>query len=347
VSLVLVTGGNGNVGRHLVSALLKRGDEVRVLIADGEDPSWLQERGVAVHPGDIRDPDTLAAPVRDVDAVVHLAGMMGVWRPLEDYRAVNVTGVENVCRAALRAGVSRVVHVSSWTVYGMDLGRPAREEFLLRPMREPYTITKAEGDLAVQRMIVDEHLPAVIIRPGTIFGPDDRLNFGRMADRLRGGRGLIVGSGDNALPLVYVTDVVKGLLLALESERAVGQAYNIGNDLPLTQRQVLDAIAEDIGAPRARLRVPYRVLYAASCVAERVALLTRAENPLVTRHGVRLFGGDNRQAIDKARRELGYRPAVPVRDGIRYAGAWYRSQHHAACPSPQPELLVGSEVRAR
>ncbi|MGH3404920.1 MAG: NAD-dependent epimerase/dehydratase family protein [Streptosporangiaceae bacterium] len=83
-------------------------------------------------------------------------------------------------------------------------------------------------------MIVDEHLPAVIIRPGTFFGPGDRLHFGRMADRLRAGRGVIVGGGDNALPFVYFTDVVQGLLLALGHEHAVGQAYNIANDRPLT-----------------------------------------------------------------------------------------------------------------
>jgi nucleoside-diphosphate-sugar epimerase len=345
VSEVLVTGGNGNVGRHLVSALLERGDHIRVLIAPGEDPAWLEQRGVVACEGDIRAPASLTTPMRGVDAVVHLAGMMALWRPLEDYRAVNVTGTENVCRAALSNGVRRVVHISSWTVYGMDLAEPARENFPLRPMREPYTVTKAEGDLAVQRMIVDEDLPAVIIRPGTIFGPGDRLNFGRMADRLRARRGLIVGSGDNALPLVYMTDVVNGLLLALDSEQAVGQAFNIGNDVPLTQRQVLDAIAEEIGAPRPRLRVPYRALYAASCIAERVAMMTRAEEPLITRHGVRLFGGDNRQAIDKARRELGYRPAVPVHEGIRLAAAWYRSLHQPE-PAAEREVPVGVEAHA-
>jgi nucleoside-diphosphate-sugar epimerase len=343
VSEILVTGGNGNVGRHLVAALRERGDRVRVLLADGEDPSWLEQRGVTVYPGDIRARDSLTAPMHRADAVVHLAGMMGVWRPLKDYRAVNVTGTENVCRAALAAGVGRVVHVSSWTVYGMDLGQPAREGFMLCPMREPYTLTKTAGDWAVQGMILDDQLPAVIIRPGTIFGPGDRLNFGRIADRLRAGKGVIVGSGENAIPLVYVTDVVDGLLLALDHERAVGHAYNIGNDAPLTQRQVLDAIAEEIGAPRARLRVPYRVLYGASCVAERVALLTRAENPLITRHGVRLFGGDNRLAIDKARFELGYSPAVPLHDGLRRAAAWYRSEHPVE-PPPERTASVRSEA---
>ena len=324
---VLITGGNGLLGRHLVTALQDRGDGVRVLALPEEDTRWLRQRGVAVYRGDVRWPDTLAAPMSGVTAVVHLAGMMGVWRPLQDYRDVNVTGTRNVCSAALAEGVSRVVHVSSWTVYGMDLGRPAREDFLIRPFREPYAITKAEGDLAVQQMIAEDHLPAVIIRPGTFFGPGDRLHFGRMADRLRAGKGVIVGRGDNALPFVYVTDVVQGLLLALDIEHAVGQAYNISNDRPLTQQQVLEAIAHDIGVSAPTTHVPYRALYAAGGTAERLASVTGAQRqPIVTRLGVKLFGTDNRHAIDKARRELGYAAQVTIREGIRLAAAWYRAQ---------------------
>jgi nucleoside-diphosphate-sugar epimerase len=322
---VLITGGNGLLGRHLVSALQERGDIVRVLTLPGEDASRLEELGVAVHRGDVRRPESLTAPVNGVQAVVHLAGMMGVWRPLGEYRAVNVTGTENVCRAAL-AGGARVVHVSSWTVYGMALGEPAREDFALAPFQEPYALSKAEGDLAVQRMMVEEQLPAVIVRPGTFFGPGDRLHFGRMADRLRAGRGLIVGRGDNALPFVYVTDVVQGLLLALDHERALGQAYNITNDRPLTQKQLLHAIARAVGARPPRLRVPYRALYAAGYAAERIATLTGSNGqPPVTRLGVKLFGTDNRHAIDKARRELGYAPRLVLEDGVRLAAAWYRT----------------------
>ena len=72
-------------------------------------------------------------------------------------------------------------------------------------------------------MIAEDHLPAVIIRPDQIFGPGDHLHFGAMADRLRSGRGIVVGSGDNAMPFVYVTDIVRGLLLALDHDRAVGR----------------------------------------------------------------------------------------------------------------------------
>jgi 2-alkyl-3-oxoalkanoate reductase len=334
---ILITGGNGLLGRHLVPALQDRGETVRVLVLPDENASWLERRGVEVHRGDIRRPETLPLPMSGADAVMHLAGMMGVWRPIEDYHAVNVTGTGNVCRAALAEG-ARVVHVSSWTVYGMALGRPAGEDFPLKPFREPYAVTKAAGDLAVQRMIAEDGLPAVIIRPGTFFGPGDRLHVGRMADRLRAGRGVIVGSGDNALPFVYVTDVVQGLLLALDRERALGQAYNITNDRPLTQRQLLYALAHEIGANPPRLHLPYPALYAAGYAAERVAALKRSEcQPVVTRPGVKLFGTDNRHAIDKARRELGYRPWVALREGVHLAADRYRAPRD---PPPLPLLHV-------
>jgi nucleoside-diphosphate-sugar epimerase len=332
---ILITGGTGLLGRHLVAALQERGESVRVLALPGEDASWLEQRGVTVMQGDVTEPESLAAPIGGADAVLHLAGMMGVWRPLSDYHAVNVTGTENVCRAALAEGVRRVVHVSSWTVYGMALGEPAREDFPLRPFGEPYAITKAAGDLAVQRMIVEDRLPAVIIRPGTFFGPGDRLHFGRMADRLAAGRGMIVGAGDNALPFVYVTDVVQGLLLALDQERAVGEAYNISNDRPLTQEQLLCSIAAEIGARPPHLHIPYHALYAAGSLAEGVAAITRApRKPVVTRLGVQLFGTDNQHSVEKARRELGYSPRIDVRDGVRLAAAWYRARDSVYASRP-------------
>ena len=328
---IFITGGNGLLGHHLVPALQERGDTVRMLALPGEDTTWLERRNVAIYRGDVRRAETLAAPLRDVDTVFHLAGMMGVWRPMQDYYAVNVTGTEHVCRAALAAGVRRLVHISSWTVYGMALGRPAREDFPLVPFPEPYAVTKAQGDKLVQRLIEHDRLPAVIIRPGTFFGPGDRLHFGRMAERVRAGKGLIVGSGRNALPFVYVTDVVQGLLLAAGHAGAAGQAYNITTDQPLTQDEFLGAIAQELGVRPPRLHAPYPALYAAALAAEHAARLTRAQRqPVVTRLGVKLFGTDNRHAIDKARRELGYAPRVSLREGVRLAAAWYRQQHIAA-----------------
>jgi nucleoside-diphosphate-sugar epimerase len=324
---ILITGGNGFLGRNLVLALQERGDSVRVLASFRGSTFWLEQRGVTIFRGDIRDSEVLTAAMRGADAVFHLAAMIRVWGAIQDSYAVNVTGTENVCRVALAAGVRRLVHISSAMVYNMAIGRPVTEDEPLEPLDEPYSMTKAEGDKLVQRMTAEDHLPAVIIRPGTLLGPGDHLNFGRTADRMRAGKGIIVGSGNNAVPFVYIADVVQALLLALDNERAVGQVYNIGNDQPLTQEQFLSAIAQEIGVAPPHIHVPYYLMYTAAYTAERVATLSGSRiPPAVTRHGVKIFGADSRLSIDKARRDLGYAPQVPLREGVRRTAIWYQQQ---------------------
>jgi nucleoside-diphosphate-sugar epimerase len=331
MSEILVTGGNGFVGHHLVKALQDRGDRVRVLALPTEDVSELEAGGVGVYRGDVRIAETLMAPMKDVDLVLHLAAMMDVLKPLDSYRAVNVTGTVNVCRAALAAGVRRLVHMSSSSVYGMGLGTVADEDSPLRPFADPYPLTKAEGDLAVQWMMKEHDLPAVIARPDQIFGPGDHLHFGQMAERLRSGRGIVVGSGHNSMPFVYVSDVVDGLLLALDHPRADGEIYNLTNDERMTQQQIMEAIAQDIHARVPRIHVPYLPLYAMGWAAERgAALRGSSKRPLLTRLGVAFFGTDNRYSIAKARRDLGYTPRVPIREGLRLAADWYLQSRSAA-----------------
>jgi nucleoside-diphosphate-sugar epimerase len=282
----------------------------------------------------------LIVPTRGVDTVFHMAAMQGVWLPIKEYYAVNVTGTENVCRAALTAGVRRLVHVSSWTIYGMSRGRILTEKDPPAPWNDPYWITKAQGDLLVQRLVAEEHLPAVQIRPGTIFGAGDRLNFGRIAEKLLNNKGLILGSGRNALPLVYVTDVVQGLLLCADRPQAEGQAYNITHDQQLTQDEFLSAIAQELGAPQPRRHIPYAAAYAIAYAAERTTGLMRLKHPIVTRHGVTLFGTDNCHSIEKARTELGFVPQVGIREGIRLASRWYQQQQ-VSVPGTADSLVAG------
>lgn len=324
MSTILVTGGNGFVGRHLVTALTARGDRVRVLALPGEDARWLERPGVTVYRGDITQPESLAAPAAGADGVVHLAAMQDVWRPAEVYRAVNVGGTRNVAQAALTAGARRFVHMSSSSVYGMGHGRPVDEAFPLAPFPDPYPVTKAEADRAVQLMIKRDGLPGVILRPDQIFGPGDVLHFGAMAERTLAGRCFLVGQGDNRMPFVYIDDLVGALLLALDHDAAPGNAYNVSSDRPFTQRQMLTAIAQDTGGSPPGPSVPYRALYAAGYLAERLtAALPPGRRPPVTRLGVAFFGTDNRYAIGKAETELGYRPKVGLRDGVRMAAEWY------------------------
>jgi len=320
---VLITGATGLLGGHLIQELQQRGEDIRALVLPIENADKLEKQGVEVVRGDITDVSTLEPAVKDIELVFHLAGMMGVWRPLADYRLVNVTGSENLYKTAQKAGVGRYVHTSSHTVYGLGYGRFLTENDALRPDPDPYSLTKAEGDRKMRRLMLNSKVETVIIRPGTFFGPGDRLHFGRMAQKMKDGKGVIIGRGDNALPFCYVTDVVQGFLLAAYHENAPGNVYNITNDHPLTQLEMFNAIADAVDGVRPTRHLPYLPIYYGSIVAEKVVARVTRTKPIVTQLGAMMFGSDNRHSIEKARRELGYEPKVDLRTGITLAAEWF------------------------
>jgi nucleoside-diphosphate-sugar epimerase len=337
---VLVTGATGFIAAHLIPALQRRGHEVHALVQPSSEGMHLHDADVAVHAGDVRSVDTLRPAMRQVDAVVHLAAAIGVRAPLSDYHAVNVAGTQNVCRAALAADIERLVHVSSTSVYKQGLGVPVDESYAVAPPPDPYAVTKAAGDRLVQRLIADEQLPASIVRTSTVYGPGDHLNFARIADRVRSGSAIVIGSGRNRVPFAYVDDVVHGLALALEHEAAAGQIYNITDDTCPTQLELLRAVARELDAKGPRIHVPYGVLYGMGYLAELAAQAVRSDHALVTRFGVALYGADNVFAIDKARRELGYEPRVSLGQGIRAASGWYRGLSGGAEARTSPVLVT-------
>ncbi len=336
---VLITGATGLLGGHLIKQLQERGEHIRALVLPVENTDKLTAQGVEIVRGDITDASTLAPAVKDIDLIFHLAGMMGVWRPLADYRLVNVTGSENLYQAAQKAGVRRFVHTSSHTVYGLGHGRFMTENDPLRPDPDPYSLTKAEGDRAIRRLMLNSEVETVILRPGTFFGPTDRLHFGRMAQKVKAGKGLIVGKGDNALPFCYVTDVVDGFMLGAYHKNAPGNVYNITNDRPLTQQEMFDEIADAVGGKRPTLHLPYLPIYYGSIVAERVVARVTRTKPIVTQLGALMFGSDNKHSVEKARRELGFEPKVDLRTGIKLAAEWFN-----AGGMDQPSVTQASQM---
>jgi nucleoside-diphosphate-sugar epimerase len=321
---VLITGATGLLGGHLLQELQQLGEQIRALVLPTENAEKLLAQGVEVVRGDITDADTLAPAVKDIELVFHLAGMMGVNRPLAEYRLVNVAGSENLYRAAQAAGVRRFVHTSSHTVYGLGHARFLSEGDALRPDPDPYSISKAEGDRLMRRLMHNSPVETVIIRPGTFFGPGDRLHFGRIAQRMKHGKGVIIGRGNNALPFCYVTDVAQGFLLAAYHKNAPSNVYNISHDRPLTQRELFNAVADAVNGKRPTRHLPYLPLYYGSMVAEKMARITHT-NPIVTRLGVMMFGSDNKHSVEKARRELGYEPKIDLEEGIRRAATWFNA----------------------
>jgi len=322
---VLVTGGGGFLGGHLVDLLIQSGEDVRVLALPAEDVSRLTAATVDVCRGDLRDRSSLEAAVDGADRVLHCAARTGPWGDEDEYRQVNVLGVQALLEVALAAGVERFVHVSSIAVHGTDVRGTADETTPLHGGSDPYSKTKAEGERLLERMIKRSDAPVTIVRPGLVYGPRDTNGFARFARLVEQGRMPIIGSGHNHVPLIHVSDVARGILLAADAERAVGNAYLLVSEEPVTQIDYFTTIAGELGVPAPRLHVPYHAALALGASAEVAGHLFGMRNPPpVMRFGVRQLGGENRFLGDRARADLGFSPQVRLTDGVRQSIAWYR-----------------------
>jgi nucleoside-diphosphate-sugar epimerase len=326
---VLVTGAAGLLGGHVAELALERGDAVRVLARPGADVSWLAKAGVEVCWGDLTDRPPAAAAVEGVDCVLHCAARTGPWGPEAEYELVNVRGLKTLVEAAMAAGVRRIVHVSSITVHGLDVHGTADETAPLRGGSDPYSRSKVAGEHLLQQLIRYKGAPVTIVRPGLIYGPRDTNSFGRFARLVEQGKMLLIGSGNNHLPLIYVRDVAQGILLASEIDQALGRAYLLVNDEPVTQRDYFNAIARELGVAPPRRHLPYRLALALGATAETIGHLTRMKHPPpVMRFGLKQIAGENRFVISRARCELGFVPQVGLAEGVREGIAWYRATSH-------------------
>ena len=324
----LVTGAAGFLGGHLVEMLVERGDEVRALIQPGQDPAFLRTLAdVEVVEGDLTDVASLKRAVQGTQLVYHIAAKTGPWGPEAAYEAANVQGVLDLISAAMDAGVQRIVHTSSITVYGHHLRGIVTEDHPYHAEDNPYSRTKISSEKLIFKQVKENGAPVVIVRPAWIYGPRDTASFGRFVKLTESGKGFILGSGKNIVPVVYVRDVAQGLIKAGDADnQAVGQAYTIANDQRVTQEEYLNLIADALQVPHISRRYPFSALYFAGRAAETVWKVKdrqRQTPPPVSTYGITLLGGDQRFSIDRARHELGYAPEFDVKRGVAEGVAWY------------------------
>jgi nucleoside-diphosphate-sugar epimerase len=268
---------------------------------------------------------------------------MGPWGPEVEYELVNVRGPKILAEAAIAAGVKRFVHVSSVDVHGLYIDDTADETAPYSIEQDPYSRSKIAGERILHQLIKDRGAPITIVRPGLIYGPRDTNSFRRFAALIEQGKMVIIGSGNNQLPLIYVTDVARGILLASEADSAIGRAYLLVNDEPVTQRDYFNAIARELGVPPPTRHIPYRLAIALGATAEMVGHLThRKQPPPLMRFGLKQMAGENRFVISRARSELGFSPQVNLAEGVHRGIAWYRTKHYAQ--SPYPDLAQSSST---
>jgi nucleoside-diphosphate-sugar epimerase len=253
---VLVTGGAGFIGSHIVEGLIGRGDYVRVLdnFSTGRRENLVQLAGeVEVLEGDLRDPAKLAEAVKGIELVFHQAAFVSVPQSMQDPAtcfAVNAAGTAGLLEAARRAGVRKVVLASSTAVYGDPQIFPTAEETPLKPI-SPYAVSKQVNELYARLYTQSLRLPVVALRYFNVYGPRQRQDSDYAAaipifvrQLVSGGQVTVFGDGKQSRDFIFVEDVVSANLLAAESDQAAGEAINICTGKETTLLDLLEELSE-------------------------------------------------------------------------------------------------------
>lgn len=317
---VLVTGAGGFVGGRVVRALLACRHAVRALVRPGAARDNLAGLAAEVAEGDLLDPPSLAAALDGCDALVHCAADYRLWVPAPDAMLrVNVDGTRTLMRAALAAGITRIVHTSSVAALGGPTEDvPAR----LAAMIGPYKRSKFLAEEVVRGMVAEDGLPAVIVNPSTPVGPGDRRPTPTGRVIVEAALGRMPAHVDTALNIVHVDDVAMGHVLALE-RGVVGQRYILGGD-DMALGDILALIAGMVGRRPPRIRLPLAAVVPVALAAEGWGRLTGRE-PFVTLDGLRMAATPMVFCSAKAERALGYRHR-PAAAALADAVEWFRRQ---------------------
>jgi nucleoside-diphosphate-sugar epimerase len=329
MGISLVTGATGFLGSHIADRLVQRGENVRALARPTSDTSFLEGLGVELVRGDVTDEISLAAAMEGVTTIYHAAATVTDWAPWEEFEAVTINGTRNVVEAASRAD-ARFLHVSTDAVYAISALRDVVTEKSPLERRfgplDYYRRSKAVAERIVRRAIKQDRIEASIVRPGLLLGERDRAIFPGMVAFLKSGASVYIGGGHNRLPYVYVGDVAEACILAATNPVAAGSIYNVASDEVVTQRDLLQTIAEAAGLDAPKRSLPIVAMNSLAFALQIGSVATRRRTrPAVTRYGVALLALDYREDTTKIRGELGWEPTLSLREAINRTMEWRES----------------------
>ena len=309
---VLVTGGEGFIGSHLVERLVAEGATVRALVHYNPFGrwGWLQDLAadVEILAGDVRDADRVAAAIAGTDVVFHLAALIGIpysYDAPESYVQTNVIGTYNVLSGCRRAGVERLVQTSTSEVYGSALQVPIDESHPLQP-QSPYSASKIGGDMLALSFFHSFGLPVAVVRPFNTFGPrqSGRAVIPAILGQIYGGsEELRVGATSPTRDFNYVEDTVSGFLAVAACDRALGNVVNIGSGREIAVSDLIELLVKISGRP-VRVVVDQERLRPEGSEVQRLLC-------------------DNRRAREWA----GWEPVVSLEEGLRRTAAWVEHHH--------------------
>lgn len=336
----LITGAGGFVGGAATRAAIAAGDEVHAFIRDPRQEAALVEAGARVFVGSLGAPKSIAEAAASCDVVVHAAAAT-------DHRAsqqllgwVNVAGTANVLRAALHAGVGRVVYLSCGDVTlhdGPRLGWDEDKGLSGAPMND-----HAASKLEAEEMVIgagDERLETSVLRPAMVWGPGDRTHLPVLAGEVLRGGVRLPGDGNNLISAIYVDNLVDAVLLAAEGEDAPGAVYNVADEELALAGEFYTSMAEALGG-RLTSTGSYRLSYAKAWLRKRSGAEGHWPTDIVRR------GQTTSLDQQRARTRLGYMPRVSHGEGFERLKAWVDDEggaeaiHDKARPTPTVDSIA-------
>lgn len=315
-----MTGASGFIGGEIATELQRAGYKVTAVVRPGSDSSYLLEQGIAVVEGDVTNPTDMARSMEGQTFVCHAAALVpGSGADATEFERVNVGGTHTVCEAAVQAGVTRLLHVSTAHVFGIQPGATIDEKvaLTLRP-HEGYDASKVAAEAVVREHSTGE-LDSIVINPTIVFGPRSR-HSGRLINLFLNGRLPVIPLPDRTLSLVYSGDVGRGARLALELGEP-GEHYILAGPT-VTVREFIGALATVSGRRAPRLSLPSWAVTIGVAAAQAASPITRWRLPVTLagiRHGGTVYDGR------RAERELGVE-YTPLEDALATTVEWLQTR---------------------
>jgi nucleoside-diphosphate-sugar epimerase len=324
-SKILVTGGTGFTGSCLVRRLVAKGSAVRALVRSPEKGNALTELGIELVQGDVTNPESLRKAMEGIELVYHIAGAFRQEKISDNQMwEINCQGVQNMLDAAITAGtVQRFVHCSTIGVHGDIKDPPANEETPYDP-GDVYQESKAGGEKIAVEYMKQGKMPITIFRPGGIYGPGD-MRFLKLFQSIKNKRFVMIGSGEISYSLIYIDDLVEGIILCGTHQKAVNNIYILTGDPALTLNQFAAIIAEILNVPLPMWHIPDKPVYFTSYICEKVFKYFGLEPPIYRRR-VNFFRKNRSFSLNKARLELDFEPRVEPKEGLTRTACWYEEQ---------------------
>jgi len=318
---VLVTGASGFTGGNLCKHLINEGYNVTALVRDIDKVNDLRRAGVKLTLGDLRDKHTLNTAVKGIDIVFHIAALYRqASASKKDLWDVNVQGTKNILEASENAGVKRLIHCSTVGVHGEIKNPPADESYPYAP-GDAYQESKTEGEKIAIEYMRKRILPVIIVRPSGIHGPGD-LRFLKLFKSIKKNRFIMIGDGKTLYHMVYIDDLIDGILLCAKNDNAVGNIYILAGDKPITLNRLVEIIANCLKTKIPNFSLPFAPVYFLAFLVEILCIPLGIEPPLFRRR-VDFFRKDRAFDISKAKIGLGYIPKTKIEKGLENLAEWY------------------------